>query len=105
MKKTITLILIIIWMITVFFFSHQPSDESGNLSEGFTKTIIKILSIHPENQEQIDKIETVIRKLAHYLEYLIGGILIYTHLNLYNINTPNKVLISESIRFTICNIR
>ena len=105
MKKTITIILIIIWMITVFIFSNQPSDESSNLSEGFTTTVLKLLHIHPENQDLVDKIETAIRKLAHYFIYLIGGILIYTHINLYNIKTGNKIAISQIIRFCICNIR
>ena len=105
MKKTITIILIIIWMITVFMFSHQPSEESSNLSEGFTTKILKILNLYPESQDQLDKIETVIRKLAHYTIYLIGGILIYTHINLYSIKTGNKIAISQAIRKHICNIR
>lgn len=105
MKKTLTIILIITWMITVFMFSHQPSDKSSSLSEGFTTKILKILNLYPENQEQLDKIETVIRKLAHYTIYLIGGILIYTHINLYNTKTGNKIVISQAIRFSICNIR
>jgi len=97
MKKTLTIILIIIWMTTIFIFSHQPSEESSNLSESFTTKILKILNLYPENQEQLDKIETVIRKLAHYFIYLIGGILIYTHLNLYNTKTGNKIAISQTI--------
>lgn len=105
MKKTITIILIIIWMTTVFMFSNQPSDESSNLSEGLTETVLKLLHMYPDSQEKLDKIETVIRKLAHYSIYLIGGILIYTHVNLYNIKTINKGLISQAIRNTICNLR
>lgn len=92
-------------MTTVFMFSNQPSDKSGNLSEGFTTTVLKLLHLYPDNQEQLDKIETVIRKLAHYSIYLIGGILIYTHVNLYNIKTVNKALISQVVRNAICNNR
>ena len=104
-KKIITVVLIIIWMITVFIFSNQPSDESSHVSEGFTKTIIKILNIHPKDQEQLDTIETIIRKLAHYTIYLIGGIILYTHVNLYNTKAANKIAISQAIRNHICNIR
>ena len=104
-KKTITIILIIIWMVTIFMFSAQPSDESSNLSDGFTKTLLKILNIHPENQEELDKIETIIRKLAHYTIYLLGGILLFTHLNLYNIITKKKIIISQILRYNICNNR
>lgn len=104
-KKTITIILIIIWMTTVFIFSAQPSDESATLSDGFTKTLLKILKIYPENQEKLDKIETIIRKLAHYTIYLIGGILLFTHVNLYNIITKKKIIISQTLRYNICNFR
>ena len=105
MKKTITIVLIVIWMATVFMFSNQPSEESSNLSEGFTTTVLKMLHLYPENQEKLDKIETVIRKLAHYTIYLIGGILLFTHLNLYNIITTRKIILSQIIRFNICNNR
>ena len=105
MKKIITIILIIIWMVTVFIFSNQPSEESDNLSEGFTTKMLKILNLYPDNQEQVDKIDSAIRKIAHYIEYLIGGILIYTHINLYNIKTGNKIAISQGVRFSICYIR
>ena len=92
-------------MVTVFIFSHQPSEESSNLSEGFTTTVLKILHLYPDNQEKLDKIESLIRKLAHYTEYLIGGILIFTHINLYNIITNRKIIISQTIRNAICNNR
>ena len=104
-KKIITIVLIIIWMTTVFIFSNQPSEESSNLSEGFTTTALKLIHLYPDNQEQLDKIESVIRKLAHYTIYLIGGILIYTHINLYNIKTGNKIAISQAIRFSLFIIR
>ena len=92
-------------MITIFLFSHQPSDESSSLSEGFTETVLKILHIYPENQEQVDKIETAIRKIAHYGIYLIGGILIFTHVNLYNIITKKKIILSQIIRNNVFNNR
>ena len=105
MKKIITIVLILIWMVTVFIFSNQPSEESDNLSEGFKTKMLKILNLYPDNQEQVDKIDYAIRKIAHYIEYTIGGILIYTHINLYNIKIGNKIAISQGIRFFLCNIR
>ena len=105
MKKIITLILIIFWMTTVFMLSNQPSDESANLSEGFTTKVLKLLNMYPDTQDQLDRIEALIRKLAHYLLYLIGGILIYTHVNLYSNKIGNKIAISQIIRHTIRNIR
>ncbi len=102
-KKIITLIFIIIWMITVFLLSHQPSDKSEALSKELTSRALKIQNIQPKNPFQLDKIETVIRKSAHYSIYLIGGILIFVHVNLYDITIKRKVLLSQLIRYNIFN--
>lgn len=38
--------------------------------------------------------ETVIRKLAHFSIYTLGGILIISHINLYKITLKKKLIIS-----------
>ena len=96
-KKIVTLVLIIIWMVTVFYFSAQHSEESSSLSGGITIKVLKTLKINVENEEQVETIETVIRKLAHYAIYLLGGVLILSHINLYDIKNNKKVLISQAI--------
>lgn len=94
-KKIITIILIIAWMGLVFQFSHQPSYDSSELSGGITKAILNLLKITElENYEQL---ETVIRKLAHYSIYALGGLLILLHVNLYKISTNRKKVISFAI--------
>ena len=100
MKKIVTLVLIIIWMVTIFFFSSQQARESSSLSEKITNSIIKVLKLNPKTQEQIDRIETIVRKLAHYCIYLIGGILILLHINLYEEKENKKVLLSQLIGST-----
>ena len=42
--KILNIILIIIWMITIFRFSGQIGTESGNTSRKFTVQIIKIIT-------------------------------------------------------------
>lgn len=79
--KILNIILIIIWMITIFRFSGQIGTESGNTSRKFTVQIIKIitgknLSI---NEPFIDNIQLFIRKLAHFSIYTIGGFLIMNY--------------------------
>ena len=104
-KKIVTIILIIIWMITVFMFSSQQKEKSSKLSGEFTEAILRITHIDPKNEQQVEQIETVNRKLAHYSIYIIGGIIIYTHLNLYNTKTKNKIIITQVIRIFLCNNR
>ncbi len=96
-KKIVTLILIIIWMITIFYFSNQHSEESSNLSGGVTLKVLKILKVAPETEEQLENIETLIRKLAHFFMYLAGGVLILLHINLYETSKNKKMLLAQLV--------
>ena len=94
-KKIITIILIILWMILVFYLSNQIADDSAELSGGLTKKVLQILHIlDGKTLEQQAIIETIVRKLAHFCLYTLGGILILLHINLYKITDKKKVLIS-----------
>ena len=97
-KKILTIILILIWMCIVFKFSSQPSTESSQLSGGITKTILNLFNVlEGKTIEQQSQIETIVRKLAHYSIYTIGGILIISHVNLYKISANKKVIVSQLI--------
>ena len=66
-KKIITLVLIILWMILIFHLSNQVSTESSKLSGGLTHKILEVLHmLDGKTIEQQEVIETIIRKLAHY---------------------------------------
>ena len=104
-KKILTIILIVIWMITVFCLSNQKKEESSKLSGNVTEVVIKTLDIDVKTKEQEDNIENVIRKLTHYVLYTIGGVLILSHINLYKISIKKKILITQVIRNNICNNR
>lgn len=95
LKKIITFIFIIIWAIIVFYFSNQESTKSSKLSGGVTKVVIEVFKI-PEKVtvKQQETMETVIRKLAHFSIYTLGGILIISHINLYKITLKKKLIIS-----------
>lgn len=98
-KQIISLILIIIWMITVFMFSNQNGDESQKTSNTVTKVIVRILTFNQEITEEqelksIEDLDFVIRKLAHYSIYLLGGILIWGYINTFDIAIKKKIIIS-----------
>ena len=66
--KVVKIILIIIWMITVFRFSNQGGTESSSISAKVTKVIVDVVvnDKKEENKVQIaNKIEKVVRKFAH----------------------------------------
>lgn len=98
-KKIIYLVLVIIWMIAVFMFSNQKGDESQKTSNTVTKIIVKILTYNQnisENEEEtlIEKTDYIVRKIAHFSIYLLGGVLIYNYINTFDIETKKKIIIS-----------
>ena len=88
MTKKTNLILIITWMILIFIMSSFNSIESSNQSNFITNIIAAILKI-----ENVELLSFTVRKLAHFTEYLILGILIHNLIKLYNKN----ILVSLSI--------
>ena len=97
--KILKIILIIIWMIIVFLFSGQKGAESGETSRKVTVEIMQMITGKniDENNPLIEKMETVIRKLAHYTIYTIGGFLIMNYV--YTIEKSQKQKILYSIAF------
>ena len=94
--KILNIILIIIWMIIIFNFSGQIGTESGNTSRKFTVQIIKILtgkslSIH---EPFVDNLQSIIRKLAHFSIYTVGGFLIMNYQYGTNKKEYRKILYS-----------
>ena len=100
MKRIINIIFIILWMTTVFIFSNQESTESSGVSKKITNNIVKTFHIvdkynEEDKQNIIDNIEHIIRKLAHYSLYTLGGFLIYLEINEYKIPLLRKIIYTQ----------
>lgn len=87
-KKQIFLDIIIIlcWMGIVFTFSSQIGKASTGLSSSIAEKVVEIVHkgeelTSKEKTTLIKKYNHVIRKLAHYTIYLIGGIIIITFIS------------------------
>ena len=87
MKKQLSIILVLIWMIIIFIMSSFNAEDSANQSNFIVNIIANILNIN-----NIELLNLIIRKLAHYIEYLILGILVINMFIKYNI--PKSYLIS-----------
>lgn len=96
MQKIILIILLIIWMITVFCFSNQQGETSGGTSGKVIKAILKIFT-KDVSEEKIQKLQLPIRKLAHFTIFAIGGVLAIMMLNQYNIPLIQKIMYSQLI--------
>lgn len=80
--KIILIILVLIWMSTIFYFSSQPGDESKTTSSTVTKIIARVIydETAEDYLEKEQALDPVIRKLAHYTIYLIRRL---NHNNIY----------------------
>lgn len=85
-------------MGVVFVFSHQPADTSQNTSLNITQKIVEAFvnkNISVEEKEKIlEKTDHIVRKLAHFTLYAIGGFLIYGFINTYSFEEKNKTIYS-----------
>ncbi|MBQ7781361.1 MAG: VanZ family protein [Lachnospiraceae bacterium] len=89
-KVAVTLIaglLLVLLYGTIFSFSAQDGETSGNISMGVSDSLVKALDFLTGGRMQTDeltdlavKLEHPIRKTAHFLEYALMGILVYTML-------------------------
>ena len=90
------------WMIVVFLFSKEQSNETINTSEIFTERILnvvtKIIDIQEfEKGELVQILNPYVRKFAHYSLYTTGGILIIIHISQYKKLTGKKRIIISLI--------
>lgn len=98
-KKILYGFIVILWMILIFTFSHQQAKDSSNTSGNTIRTIINIFpnirSLEENEKEQIvSNLQPIVRKLAHFSIYTLGGILIYNFINTYDIENKRKMIYS-----------
>lgn len=91
--------LVIIWMITVFVFSHQQADDSSATSGNTIRFIINHMPIikdieSTQKESLIETMQPIVRKIAHLSIYTVGGLFLYCFVNTYNIEEKNKIYIS-----------
>lgn len=89
MKKIIKLTLVIAWMFVIFMFSSQNAKESTSLSDG---VIIKVASVFVDDaltedkkEELTNKYVVITRKSAHFLVYLVLGVLVINLITEFNV--------------------
>lgn len=80
-KKIIAWILIIFWMAFIFLMSNQPGDVSSKQSD-FVVALMDMLGIDL-NSRFGDLSTLIIRKGAHFTEYMILYFLAFNLLRLY----------------------
>lgn len=92
MKKIISFIVLILWMIVIFSFSSADANKSTSTSDKVITTMIeikdKIINNETPNNEKeiiVKNSSFYIRKIAHITEYLILGFLMFNLLKQYSV--------------------
>ena len=92
MKKIISFIVLILWMIVIFSFSSADANKSTGTSDKVITTMIEIKdkitnNETPNNEKEIivKNLSFYIRKIAHITEYLILGFLMFNLLKQYSV--------------------
>ncbi|WP_242960247.1 VanZ family protein [Drancourtella sp. An12] len=82
-KKRMWTILVAVWMVVIFLFSAQPSDESSKESLFVGRMVgqifVKDFEEWPEEEQEAfaEAINYPVRKTAHATEYAILGIFVF----------------------------
>ncbi|HCX65161.1 MAG TPA: VanZ family protein [Eubacteriaceae bacterium] len=94
-KKTISTMLVFLWVGLIFSFSSQEAEQSAELSMGLLQGILKILEGLPLPQElNAFDWHWMIRKSAHFAEYFILGFLGLNALGYWDNSRKRKLLLT-----------
>ena len=97
--RMIFLILILATFSIIFCFSSQDGNKSKSVSKQVMRTIVEV---NPktnklneiEKEDVVEKSQPAIRKLAHFIIYMLAGILIMGFLSTYDFHWKKKLVIT-----------
>lgn len=97
LRKTISIILLLLWMTVIFMFSSSGSVKSNNTSGQVISSAISVKDkvtskeTKPEAKKKIvKKLNYSVRKSAHVFEYFVLGVLALNVFDTFNVK--RKVL-------------
>ncbi|GAA0469529.1 VanZ family protein [Alkalibacillus silvisoli] len=94
MNKIFSWGAVLLWMALIFYFSHQPAEESSELSGSVVDLVI---SIAPFIEGDSDWVHFLVRKGAHFFVYFVLGILVINGLRVSGISIKRSALASVFI--------
>ena len=97
--RVILIVLLIATFVRIFCFSSQDGEKSSSVSRkvttAVTQNVKKIRDMDSKERElTLNKIEHVIRKIAHFSIYTLVGILMMALMSTYDISKRKQILIS-----------
>lgn len=75
-KKLAFTIITLIWVCVIFSFSLQTGEASGEISDSLVRKLIAFFMPAAQiTSERLEFLELLLRKCAHFTEFLVLGIL------------------------------
>jgi len=75
-KTLLPWVLVILWMFLIFNMSSQPATQSNSLSLGVTEKVIETVNkFKPGADLNIETVNHIVRKNAHFFAYLLLAVL------------------------------
>ena len=103
MHKILSWLTVILWMSLIFYLSHQPAAESSELSSSVTEVIINTIeTVAPQVKIEKGDLHHIVRKNAHFLYYLILGILAVNALKINGVRGYRGILLA--LLFAFCTL-
>ena len=100
-KKVFHSILVIIWMFVIFNFSSQNGPKSTNTSDVVTSMVVNVTTSvtnknvsREEVKKRVEDSTFLVRKMAHFTEYLILGVLVLQLLSDYTKINKRMLIVS-----------
>ena len=97
--RAILIILLIATFVRIFAFSSQDGEKSSSVmrkvTTAVTQNVKKIQDMDSKERElTLNKIEHVIRKIAHFSIYTLVGILMMALMSTYDISKRKQIIVS-----------
>lgn len=90
-KKIISAAVLLLWMGVIFWFSSQNGEESGAMSEGIISWFLSLFHIPPE-MPLAAILHYLLRKAAHFTEYLILSLFVMNLCGQFSWKKPGRIL-------------
>lgn len=102
-RKAIKLILILVWMGFIFSFSNDNATVSTRKSDGVIVKSVQFFMGRQLNDKEKEKIVNMlvvpVRKGAHFMVYLILGLLILSFINEFSVVQYKALLLAIVLSF------
>lgn len=89
-----------LWMGLIFYMSAQPATQSQQMSKGVVEVVVQTVErVAPSVAQQLDirYLHHIIRKNAHFIIYLVLGVLVINALNVSGIDGRRGIVLALSI--------